>query len=94
MAIDMNAELRLDGNAVAGLLVEIFGEDLTPVGSTCPDCGREGEIATLHAYTHAPGVVLRCPACDALLLAIAKTPRGVRYQARVVVKGGLPQRPR
>ena len=29
MTTDMNAELVLDGNAVGGLLSEIFGEDLT-----------------------------------------------------------------
>ena len=90
MAIDMNAELRLDGNAVGGLLIEVFGEDLTNEMSTCPDCGREGEVATLHAYTHAPGVVLRCPACDAMLLAVAQTPRGTRTVARLEMKGRLP----
>ena len=90
MTTDMNLELMLDGNAVGGLLIEIFGEDLTAEWSRCPDCGREGELATLRAFTHAPGVVLRCPACDAMLLAIAQTPRGVRYRARVVMQGGAP----
>jgi len=91
MAIDMNWELMLDGNAVGGLLIEIFGQDLTALWSTCPDCGRQGELATLRAFTHAPGVVLRCPACDAVLLRIAKTTRGVRYDVRLVTKDGFPQ---
>ncbi|OLC56094.1 MAG: hypothetical protein AUH85_07350 [Chloroflexi bacterium 13_1_40CM_4_68_4] len=91
MATDMNLELMLDGNAVGGLLIDVFGEDLTALWSTCPDCGRQGELATLHAFTHAPGVVLRCPACHAVLLRIATTPRGVRYDVRLIAKGGFPQ---
>lgn len=90
MATDMNAELMLDGNAVGGLLIEVFGEDLTGLESTCPDCGRNGELATLRAFTHAPGVVLRCPACDAMLLRIAQTPHGVRYEARLLMKDRFP----
>src|SRR5437660_10817686 len=35
-----NADLVLDGNAVAGVLVEIFGDDLTAAIGTCPDCGN------------------------------------------------------
>jgi hypothetical protein len=90
MTIDMNAELMLDGNAVGGLLIEVFGEDLTGVESTCPDCPWHGAIATLHAFTHAPGVVLRCPVCDAVLLVIVRTPHGIRYRASLVVAGRFP----
>ncbi len=78
-----NADLTLDGNAAGGLLGEAFGEDLTGVLGRCPDCGRRGELATLRAFTHAPGVVLRCPACDGVQLAIAKTPSGYRFDIRV-----------
>ena len=82
-----NADLVLDGNAVAGVLVEIFGEDLTDAIGTCPDCGRKAELATCRAYTHAPGIVLRCSACDGVQLRIASTPRGWRYEVRVQVEG-------
>jgi hypothetical protein len=78
-----NDELTLDGNAVGGLLAEIFGEDVTGALGTCPDCGRREALATLRAFTQAPGVVLRCPACDGVQLVIVRTPRGLRHQARV-----------
>ena len=32
-----NADLVLDGNALAGVLAEIFGDDLTAAMGTCPD---------------------------------------------------------
>jgi len=85
-----NADLVLDGNAVAGVLAEIFGEDLTALLGTCPDCGRRAELATCRAYTHAPGIVLRCSACDGVQLRVARTPSGYRYEARVHVEGRFP----
>ncbi|MDP9265279.1 MAG: DUF6510 family protein [Chloroflexota bacterium] len=87
-----NAELTLDGNAVGGLLAELFGEDLTGAFGRCPDCGRHAELATLLAFTHAPGVVLRCPVCDGVQVAIAKTPGGYRYEVRVRTDHALRRR--
>jgi len=77
-----NADLALDGNAVGGLLAEVFGEDMTGVMGTCPDCGTAGALATLRAYTQAPGVVLRCGSCDSVQLVVVRTPRGIRHTMR------------
>ena len=77
-----NDELTLDGNAVGGLVAEVFGQDRTAEVGACPDCGTTGALATLRAYTSAPGVVLRCPACDSVQLVIVRTPRGLRHSAR------------
>ena len=85
-----NADLTVDGNAVAGVLIEVFGEDLTGVLGTCPDCGRHAELATCRAYTHAPGIVLRCLTCDGVQLRIARMPGGYRYDARVKIEGRFP----
>ena len=89
-----NEELTLDGNAVGGLLAEITGRDMTAALGTCPDCGNHAELATMRAYTHAPGIVLRCSICDGVQLVVVQTPRGVRWNARVTVDGGLPEGPR
>lgn len=78
-----NDDLTLDGNAVAGLLSEVMGDDVTAAISECADCGRRGAVATLRAYTHAPGVVLRCPACDGVQLVVVRRPDGVRQFARL-----------
>ena len=85
-----NADLVLDGNAVAGVLVEIFDDDLTGALGTCPDCGRQAALATCRAYTHAPGIVLRCSGCDGVQLRIVSTPGGYRYEARVRIEGRFP----
>ena len=72
----------LDGNAVAGMLEQLFGADMTVVDSECAGCGRHGEIGTLLAYTNAPGVVLRCPSCSTVLLRMVETPRGTLVEAK------------
>ncbi len=75
-------ERTLDANAVAGMMEEIFGTDMTVADSKCAGCGREAQVGTLLAYTNAPGVVLRCPVCDTMLLRVVVTPRGTLLEAK------------
>lgn len=84
-AIDLNQALMLDGNAVAGLLQEMFGAEMTANPAECANCGQVSEVGALLAFTHAPGVVLRCPACEAVMLRLVETPQGVYLDARGVV---------
>jgi hypothetical protein len=69
---DLNRSFMLDGNAAAGILDEIFATDMTANQIQCGSCGREGELGTLLAFTQAPGLVLRCPACENILLRIVQ----------------------
>jgi Family of unknown function (DUF6510) len=64
----------LDGNAVAGVLTEIFRADVTASEGQCAGCDREFVLAQVHAYMAGPGVVLRCPGCGSVLARIARTP--------------------
>jgi hypothetical protein len=82
---DINRELMLDANATAGLLYEIFGMDMTTEPTECANCGNEGEVGTLLAFTHGPGVVLRCSACENVVLRIVQTPEAIYLDARGAV---------
>jgi Family of unknown function (DUF6510) len=80
-----SSELKLDGNAAAGELREIFGAEMTVVRATCAACGAVREMGALSVYVHAPGTVLRCASCDAVLVRIVRAeervwldPSGVR----------------
>ena len=64
--------LTLDANAVAGMLMEIFGTEMTVAASQCTHCGNKGQIGTLRAYTHAPGVVLRCSVCSQVVMRVMR----------------------
>jgi Family of unknown function (DUF6510) len=58
--------LILDGNAVAGLLAEVFGTEMTTARGTCDGCGAVDQVGAVRVYK-AAGFVLRCPHCDAVL---------------------------
>jgi hypothetical protein len=67
-----NADLRLDGNAAAGLLSEIFVGEMTSALGTCGSCGVTNALGSAQLYTQAPGAVLRCPNCTAILLCVTR----------------------
>ena len=71
----MDDELVLDGNAAAGALAEIYGDDMTTVLAECASCGQVDPIGGLLAFVHAPGIVLRCTACATVMIRIVQTPK-------------------
>lgn len=79
---DINRELMLDGNALAGLLREIFTLEMTASPTECAHCGHEGQVGTLLAFTQSPGAVMRCPACEGVILRIVETPNAIYLDAR------------
>jgi Family of unknown function (DUF6510) len=68
--------LMLDGNAVAGLLQEVFAVEMTTAVGTCANCGASGAVGAVHVYRGA-GIVLRCPYCDNALVKIVKNDASV-----------------
>jgi hypothetical protein len=67
-------ELMLDGNAVAGLLQEVFAAELTSAAGSCATCGATEPVGAIHVYRGA-GIVLRCPHCDNTLGVIVRGER-------------------
>jgi hypothetical protein len=64
--------LRLDGNAAAGVLREVFGSEMTTALGTCGSCEAVGPVGAVHVYVSA-GMVLRCPSCEAVLMRIVES---------------------
>ena len=62
----------LDGNAAAGQIAALFALDVTTATGQCAGCGTAGPLAGARMYGPAPGLVLRCPACEAVLLRIVE----------------------
>jgi hypothetical protein len=67
-------ELRLDGNAIAGPLREIFSLEITTARATCGGCRATDWVGALPTYVQAPGIVVRCPHCDNVLLRLVSAP--------------------
>ena len=58
----------LDGNAIGGLLVDVFGREMTAVRSTCATCDASRPVAELVVYLRAPGTVVRCRSCGSIMM--------------------------
>jgi Family of unknown function (DUF6510) len=58
--------LMVDGNAIAGLLQEVFAVEMTTAIETCAGCGAREPVGATHVYRGA-GIVLRCPHCENVL---------------------------
>jgi ferredoxin-NADP reductase len=61
----------LDGNAVAGVLGEVFAVEMTTAIMTCGNCGAAGPAGATHVFRGA-GIVLRCAQCDNALVKIVE----------------------
>jgi hypothetical protein len=70
-----DADLRLDGNAAAGLLAEVFRAEVTTAEVTCAGCGSAAAVAELMRYGHGMGAILRCARCNTAVIRVAQTRR-------------------
>lgn len=82
---DLDFENMLDGNTAAGILVEVFGVEMTASSTECVNCGREGELGTLLTFGQGHGIVLRCPACSHVMIRVVETPTHLILDARGAV---------
>jgi len=55
--------LMLDGNAVAGLLQEVFAVEMTTAIVTCESCSAAEAVGATPVFRGA-GIVLRCRTCN------------------------------
>jgi hypothetical protein len=62
-------DVWLDGNAIAGVLVEALGTEMTDAPRGCQSCGAVNPVGAHRLYRGA-GMVLRCPVCDDVALRV------------------------
>ena len=67
-----DAQRRLDGNAAAGTLGEVFSFEATTAEYACGGCGRAGRLGGAMVYeVRELGTIVRCPGCDNALIRLA-----------------------
>jgi ribosomal protein S27E len=81
---------HLDGNVLAGPLMEVFRVDMTMATGECTGCGDTSVLAKAMVYVDAPAWIVRCHVCDAVLLTLAHTPDGMRFDLRGLVALDVP----
>jgi hypothetical protein len=60
----------LDGNAIGGLLMDVFRAEMTTAHTTCPGCGAGAMLAETSVYLRSPGTVVRCRTCSSVLMVL------------------------
>ncbi|MFJ6677878.1 DUF6510 family protein [Microbacterium sp. NPDC091382] len=68
---------HVDGNALAGTLVDVLGFDSTDAIGECAGCRHRSELARAHAFVTAMGAIVRCEACQGVLAVVVRTPTDV-----------------
>jgi DNA-directed RNA polymerase subunit RPC12/RpoP len=62
----------LDGNAIAGVLLSVFGAEMTTAVGVCSACGAAFQLAEHTVYNQAPGTVVRCRSCTSMLMVLVE----------------------
>lgn len=70
----------LDGNAIAGSLLEHFGTEVTAAFGSCGHCGATSRLAELVVYIRAPGSVARCRHCGNVVMVLVRVRDEVRVE--------------
>jgi hypothetical protein len=62
----------LDGNAIAGTLVAVFGREMTTATGICASCGTRSMVGEMGVYLRAPGTVVRCRHCANVVIVLVE----------------------
>jgi len=73
----------LDGNAIAGMLFDHFGREMTTARGECMVCSARAEIAELVVFMTGPGAVVRCRSCGRVVIVAVE----IRGTTRVDLAG-------
>ena len=66
----------LDGNAIGGVMYDVFGAEMTDATGSCAHCGDRRFLAECEVYLGGPGIVARCRSCRGVLMVLVEV-RGV-----------------
>jgi Family of unknown function (DUF6510) len=64
--------MALDGNAIGGLLAEVFAAEMTSAEATCAACGAIRPLADTMVYLRGPGTIVRCRSCTSVLMVVSQ----------------------
>jgi uncharacterized Zn finger protein len=65
----MTDDAHVDGNALGGMLMEVFGREMTETRGSCASCGSVHAVGAMIVYRSA-GDVMRCPTCGNVVVVV------------------------
>lgn len=79
----MTVDAHVDGNALGGLLLDLFGQEMTHHRGCCDACGSVRPFGSMLVYRAAADVV-RCPDCSTVVMVVVSSPTGLRLGFRAL----------
>lgn len=78
----MTDATHVDGNALGGLLIDVFGREMTDAHGCCASCATVNPLGAMRVYRGA-GDVMRCPTCSSVTIVTV----AIRERTRVYPAG-------
>ena len=78
----MTGDTHVDGNALGGVLMEVFGREMTDTRGRCASCDSVHAVGAMLVYRSA-GDVMRCPTCGNIVVVVTT----IHERARVHLAG-------
>ena len=72
------AGMRVDGNALAGVLSEVFEGDVTALIGVCGGCGAAAPLAQTVVELDDVAAIVRCRSCTHTLFTVLRDAQGAR----------------
>ena len=72
------AGMRVDGNALAGVLSEVFEGDVTALIGVCGGCGAAAPLAQTVVELGDVAAIVRCRSCTHTLFTVLRDAQGAR----------------
>src|SRR6266481_8736502 len=69
---DREVSAPVDGNAIAGLLRELFAFEATTANITCGGCGVAARIGEVRVYGSPMGAIFGCAHCDTAVIRLVR----------------------
>ena len=73
-----NANATVDGNALAGILSDAFGSDITTMIGVCDGCGSTAPLAETVVELDETAAIARCRSCTHTLFTVLRDGDGIR----------------
>jgi uncharacterized Zn finger protein len=77
---------HVDGNAIIGALSLAMGTDVADAQIVCGECGNDHHVAHTRVYLRCPGIVVRCPNCDAVEIVLVEIDHRIELTVRAVAR--------
>ncbi|KAA9134901.1 DUF6510 family protein [Microbacterium caowuchunii] len=82
---------HVDGNALAGLLSEVFVSDASMLVLSCRQCGTAGPLGGTDVEDDGVGAIVRCRHCSRTLLTVLRTGSGVTLSVAALAQLDVPR---